>query len=273
MGDLMSMENAENFILALKEREMVVEKALKKASHVSLKFPKGHLRVSIHKGNPRYYHVTKTGDNNGKYIKKQNFKLVIDLANKDYNRAFLKTAEEELDLIENAINTLSTNNSNQVYDNLSDTRKKLVKPYIEPDESVVEEWKNIKYNPKNNYADKKVYPTHKGDLVRSKSEMIIADMLYDLGIPYHYEKPVFLGEDGIRYPDFTIFNVKTKEEIYLEHLGMLDNVTYLFNALSKLDTYRANGIYIGKNLLLTYEIPEIPLDVEGVKKMFTELFL
>jgi hypothetical protein len=49
-----------------------------------------------------------------------------------------------------------------------------------------------------------VHRTTRGELVRSKSEVIIADMLASLGLPYGYEQP-FTGPDGsVRYPDFTI---------------------------------------------------------------------
>lgn len=40
--------------------------------------------------------------------------------------------------------------------------------------------------------------------MRSKSEVIIANMLFEADIPYEYEKELSLGEDGIFIPDFTI---------------------------------------------------------------------
>ena len=47
--------------------------------------------------------------------------------------------------------------------------------------------------------------------------------------------------------------VKSKEEIYLEHFGLLNDEEYRKDVLEKMDMYRASGIYPGKNLLFTYE--------------------
>jgi hypothetical protein len=45
-----------------------------------------------------------------------------------------------------------------------------------------------------------IHRTARGELVRSKSEVIIADLLDGLGLPYSYEQP-FTGPDGsVRYP-------------------------------------------------------------------------
>lgn len=46
--------------------------------------------------------------------------------------------------------------------------------------------------------------TERGDLVRSKSELVIADKLHARAIDYAYEQRLILGEGRVRYPDFTI---------------------------------------------------------------------
>ncbi|MEE3440399.1 MAG: hypothetical protein VZR07_10670, partial [Ruminococcus sp.] len=56
------------------------------------------------------------------------------------------------------------------------------------------------------------FETQRGEIVRSKSEVIIADALYYANIPYHYEKPIKVG-DRVIYPDFTVLNVKTSLQI------------------------------------------------------------
>ena len=61
------------------------------------------------------------------------------------------------------------------------------------------------------------YSTEKGELVRSKSELLIADMYYSLGIPYKYEAGVKLRGGIVRYPDFTLLRVRDRKEFYHEH--------------------------------------------------------
>ena len=93
-----------------------------------------------------------------------------------------------------------------------------------------------------------------------------------MGIPYLYEQALKLRNGKIYYPDFTLLKKNTRETIYLEHLGLLDDETYRKSNLLKLDEYRANGIYIGKNLLITYETLDSPLDINGIRRMLKEIF-
>jgi hypothetical protein len=83
-----------------------------------------------------------------------------------------------------------------------------------------------------------IHRTAKGELVRSKSEVIIANLLHGLDITYAYEPP-FVGRDGsIRYPDFTIDDAETGQKVFLEHLGMITEPAYRRRWQNKLDWYR-----------------------------------
>ena len=68
-----------------------------------------------------------------------------------------------------------------------------------------------------------IHRTERGDLVRSKSELVIADKLHARGIDYGYEQPLMLSNGRTRYPDFTIADHARGVTFYWEHLGMLDN--------------------------------------------------
>ena len=71
-----------------------------------------------------------------------------------------------------------------------------------------------------------IHRTERGDLVRSKSELVIADKLHARGIDYEYEQPLVLPNGRTRYPDFTIADHARGVTFYWEHLGMLDNPGY-----------------------------------------------
>ena len=71
-----------------------------------------------------------------------------------------------------------------------------------------------------------VHRTGRGDdLVRSKSEVIVADALHDLGLPYRYEAPIAFPGELPRHPDFTVHQ-PGNQAVYWEHLGMLDLAGY-----------------------------------------------
>ncbi len=84
-----------------------------------------------------------------------------------------------------------------------------------------------------------IHRTARGELVRSISEVVVADALNAEGIEYHYEKALH-GADGIeRYPDFTAEDPATGITVYWEHLGMLSDPTYSNRWDKKLEWYKA----------------------------------
>ena len=152
-------------------------------------------------------------------------------------------------------------------------RKKLVEQAIISDEEFVKQWQETKYVKKEFEDDLQEIITEKGEYVRSKSEKIIADKLYMLGIPYRYECPILLDGNIKIYPDFTILKMPERKEVYLEHFGMLDDPNYVNNTIFKLNTYERNGIYLGVNLFVTYETSKKPLNVRALDEMIRKLWV
>ena len=261
----------EEILKRMKERVKTLKKAISKAKQMHTKFPEGTLRISYSNHRTRYYHMTLKGDVTGKYIKNAEHSLVTNLAMKDYNEKFLMDATREIAHLEDAIVKLSVSNADLTYRNLSDRRKNLVTPYLLTDELYSAQWLAKNSKQEIFLSENLVYDTKRGEKVRSKSEAIIADIFYDLGIPYIYEKKLVLKDGSSRRPDFTLLDVKQRKEIYLEHFGLLDDPEYLEKTLQKLDEYRANGIYPGKNLIFTYETETLPLDIKGIRKMLNDL--
>ncbi|WP_225436500.1 hypothetical protein, partial [Ligilactobacillus ruminis] len=105
------------------------------------------------------------------------------------------------------------------------------------------------------------FKTLKGDTVRSKSEKLIADLLYMLGVPYRYEMRLDMGDGTIVYPDFTIYDVRNNRLVYYEHFGMMDDLHYVNNAIRKHNEYLKHGL--GNDLIITFESSQKPLDLEA----------
>ncbi len=85
-----------------------------------------------------------------------------------------------------------------------------------------------------------IHKTENGELVRSKSEVIVANTLYNAGYSYEYEKALVLSDGSTIYPDFTINYFGT--EFYLEHCGMLYNPSYRARWETKQQKYKDNGL-------------------------------
>ncbi len=255
----------------MKERTVLLRKAITAAKQDEGSFPEGSLRISPGNGRIRYFQIMEDKNVRENYLKKDQLELVKSLAQKDYNRRFLKKAQYELEKIEKTIRLLEGNNADSVYDDLNEYRKMMVKPYIQSDIFYAKQWQAEQFKPNPYMENMKIYDTRRGEKVRSKSEAILADMMYGLEIPYHYEKPIYFENGKVRYPDFTLLKIRSRKEVYMEHFGLLDDEEYLNKSLIKLDEYRKHGIYVGKNLIFTYETENSPLDIKGIEKMLKEI--
>jgi hypothetical protein len=88
------------------------------------------------------------------------------------------------------------------------------------------------------YEEGKIHEALAGCMVRSKSEVIIANLLTAAGIPFRYEVPL-MAPDGTMYlPDFTIEWRGTT--YFWEHLGLLDKPEYARKWKEKQVWYKKN---------------------------------
>ena len=248
------LKTRENQLLQMKKDK---EKALKNA-------PEGALRICSHGNRTQYYQRNDPKDFNGAYIRENDIQIAQELAQKDYDKKVLCAIEKELSAIKKYLSNYPMVNAEQIYENLHRERRKLVSPILEPDEQYVKSWKSVKYQGKAFSEDTPEFYTAKEERVRSKSELIIADLLNKEGIPYRYEYPIHLSGMGKIYPDFTVLNVKKRKEMYWEHFGMMDDPSYVEKALQKIVLYEKNGIFHGENLILTYETRKNPMNQKEI---------
>lgn len=257
----------------LNKRKKYLQDLLREIESELHTFPQGNLRVTNIKGVPRYYHITKHGDTQGKYIQKKDKKLAFQLAQKDYVQKLYREAEGELEDVDRFLDVHRKEELENIYVGLNQYRQELVNPLVISEEMYVKQWENEVYNVNPYHLEEKVYSTKKEELVRSKSEVMLADMYYELEIPYRYEAELILENGKKKYPDFTLLKTSTREIIYHEHLGLMDDEQYRKANLIKLDEYRKNGIYLGKNLIITYEAEGCYLNIREIRKMCQEIFL
>lgn len=254
------LKSRENYLLQLKEEK---QRALKTA-------PEGSLRICCRGNKSQYYQRNNPKDFNGVYIREKDVELAQKLAQKDYDQKVLCSIEEELNAIRKYRLNCPTKSAEQLYENLHRERRKLINPIIETDEQYIFNWENVTYKGKEIDGDVPEIYTEKGERVRSKSEVIISDILNREGIPYRYEYPISLKGWGTVYPDFTVLNIRERRELYWEHLGMLDVPDYVESALHKITLYEQNGILPGKNLILTYETKKNPINQKMVRLMIQQ---
>jgi len=109
------------------------------------------------------------------------------------------------------------------------------------------------------YEEGKVISTLSKFLVRSKSEMNIANILTLKNIPFKYEMPLYAPDGTMYLPDFTVsYKGKT---YYWEHIGRLDLPKYKEHWEKKESWY--NKHFSGQ-LIVTYESEKQTTDIEKI---------
>jgi predicted nuclease of restriction endonuclease-like RecB superfamily len=127
--------------------------------------------------------------------------------------------------------------------------------------------------------DRMIHRSGKGEPMRSKSEVIIANALAAEKIEYVYEQPLVDADEQTRYPDFTIDDADLGITYYWEHCGLLTNPHYRQRWERKLDWYRAQDILpydegggTGGTLIVTEDEPNGGINSQQIQARIDEIF-
>lgn len=246
------------------------DKLRKEIRHLRQKlksYPEGTL-FCVHNG--KYVKWFQSNHSNPIYIRKKQRSLAVALAEKKFYSLQLESLllkektmlqyEKKQQEIEEKTALLISDNSPYL---------ELLKENILGMPVKFQDWMDADYPRNTLYSQNLVYKTLSGHMVRSKSEVMIANSLFQSKIPYRYE--CMLELDAMQFfPDFTILHPGTGELFYWEHLGLMDDHSYCEKAFSKLKTYSLCGIIPSINLILTFETRKHPLDIETIQKKIAE---
>jgi len=249
-----------------KRKQLLLERkksALARERHA----PKGILRAFMNKNTVQYCIREGAGDRNGVYLPKNQIEKARALARHERDTIMLKLINAELKLLDKL--------SRQLHKDpwlLAKSRMSKLKAALLDDDDEMSggqyaaSWLAAPFEPSKHQITSDLY-SGRGIRVRSKSELLIANMLEEYGLVYLYERPVTLGGLGKVYPDFTILRPGTRDEVIWEHFGLLDDEEYRKSCFWKLRAYEASGYIQGLNLIVTFETKEFPLDTRSLPKI------
>lgn len=187
----------------------------------------------------------------------------------DFNHTILVISEESTFITRELLYTGFTRAEKGmkvlVHEDLSDDLSELL--VRAHNRSQIENTKTLLFGHKD--SPLKPYVVRKSDggkiSVRSKIEYMIAKAMDDIGIDFEYEPGDF--ERHYMKPDFKIY--LDQEEVYWEHLGLLDKDWYKKRWFEKLEKYEELGI---KNRLVTTNEEKEKRDIESsVRKIIDDL--
>ena len=193
--------------------------------------------------------------------------LIRAVAQRDYDRIIVRLAEKELKQLERLDALYEKGEIESVYGMINKARQPLVTPIRLPDDQYADWWQEQKLKKAVIPPEVMTFETERGEKVRSKSEVFIANTLRQRDRKYHYEIAVTVtdhltGRKRTVYPDFYVLNPRTRKAYYWEHLGKCDDPDYVNRNLNKLIDYRRAGIISGVNLIMTFETKEFPFSPE-----------
>lgn len=260
MNIIKELENEKGFYQGILEK---VDRNIENGSE-------GKICCKNHNGCYQYYYK-------GRYINREERNQVIELVSEEYNERVIPEIKKRIKCLDNLINNLSKDGIRKAYDGMYIGKRRLITPYIPSKEEYISDWLSVKYEGLPfGEDDNSSYYTAKGERVRSKTEILIADTLMRYRIPYRYEYPLKLM-DGNRivtfHPDFTVLNKNTLKVCIMEHYGMMGNADYYNSCMSKLGIYEKNGYLLGKNFIFLHETSNASIDTKVMCEYIEEYLL
>ncbi|MCQ2082719.1 MAG: hypothetical protein MJZ11_13815 [Lachnospiraceae bacterium] len=260
---IISYENAKKEIARLTIESEKLRNELKRC-------PQGDICCARNMTSYKWYVIHERGRN---YLPKINESLAKKLALKKYMTLKLIELESEIkglerycSSIKKACGSKCTSETLLAHEEYS----KLLNDFFRNNDEVIQKWTNEEYEKCNKNPENLTIKGTEGKLLRSKSEALIDLMLYTNKIPFRYESKLVLN--GITlFPDFTIFNPKTKTLILWEHFGMMDDPLYVDKTYEKLKLYSKNGYIPDVNLIVTFETADNPLSTETVREKIEKI--
>ena len=235
-----------------------LQNQLQKANNELAGSPTGSLvRVKRGKG----YMIFRVYSEQGKRVRKvitQNEEMINALARKVYLKAEADILQRDIEAASAFLQIFEE----PVFDNIiRHIPERFLQYKLTEDDT--DSWATQPYRQSTYMPERKVHTTSRGLRVRSKSELLIAEKLYEHGIPFRYEQ--ILTIDGIDYaPDFTLMRADGTL-VYWEHCGLTSSRGYMRRHWQKMQVYAEAGITPWNNLIVTYDDENGLLDLRTVE--------
>lgn len=199
---------------------------------------------------------------NGRRIRKTvtgDEKAVRGLARKEFLLIQLKILEKDIYLLEKAAKNYEEPSPETVFSKMKSAYQRLPRDYFFEEKPDTGEWAAAEYIRSGYNPEGKIHTTSRGLKVRSKSELIIAEILYAGGVPFRYEEVLTINNRRFA-PDFTVM-ADDGQLFYWEHCGLTNNERYMAAHREKLAAYEKADIVPWKNLIVTYDEADGTLNI------------
>ena len=229
----------------LKKRKELLSRTIDRLDEKIDSLPEGSIRVKHKAGTFHYLYYQ--GDKTIKYLRKNDSETIKNLIQKKYLKLVQKAAKQEVKALSKAIELYPKTRMERVYEELPSELKEHALPIIPDDDQFAAKWQAEPFKPKPFRKDAPKLYTLKGERVRSKSEVIIADRL-------------------------SILRMSDRKVVYYEHCGKMTDPEYTKDIPERANKYARIGIFQGDRLFYTFESAECPLDIEALNTFIESNF-
>lgn len=221
----------------------------------------------------RSYYSVVLRDATVKYLGKENHPMVQELKLRDYYTKCLQDIEANIRCLESVLKDYKPVDPNVRIEHMKKVQATAA-PEIFKNAKVIDvhAWAAAEYPRSKKHPEHLVHRTMRGEYVRSKSEVIIANALYQAGIPYRYEQITEFAGIVIA-ADFIVLSVRHHKLFVWEHFGRMKDPQYQKDYLWKLRQYTKAGLVVGLDLLTTFDDVDGAIDTVTVRRYIEEVIL
>lgn len=239
-------------IKELENRKRFLERVIKQLEYNLSKYPEGTIQCQKDFDNASIIRFFLSKNGKKTYLSESKDKVLIKvLLQKRYDIKVHKYYVREHKLIDRLIEFETVRIKESEEDLIIDFTNKYVHLSEQPLKYMIADFYTNNHGSSSSRTGQYRVTTKEGVLVKSKAEQIIADELYDSGIPFRYELGLRCADQSFRSPDFTIMSPSTGKVFYWEHYGMMDKPEYARDMVDKMNSYSLSQIIPGDNLILT----------------------
>ncbi len=243
------------------EKSKDLEKQIESAKKQLTKCPAGKLVCAKNGNGIKWYNCSAAKP---VYIYKKDRHFAEQLAKRKYLELQIKELKKE----KHAMDLFLKHSTKDIYKHREllylPGYEELLSPYFQSTSQNIKNWIDTPYDTNPFHPENLIHNIGFGQKVRSKSEMMIARILTEKGIPFRYECALHLGHNTY-YPDFTLLRPSDEKILYWEHFGLMDVPEYRQNAYAKLKIYNEYGIYQDIDLITTFETQFHSLDYDNIE--------
>ena len=264
---------------AEEELKLEIEKLSKLLEKAGM-YPRKTLICCPARGKTMKFYCKEPGNRKRKYIRQSDSEVLRNITYGAVVNETVRIIRQNMAAIENFLNTFKP----YAYDDVLNELPKAYREAVDFLTTSVPAPKAVIQSENPFRPEELKHTASNGLKVRSKNELIITEELTSFDMNYRYEMALKLLEktvnpDGTvytrtvtKYPDFTIF-LKDGSAIYWEHSGKFGKEDYRYDQFKKFQLYYDNGIYPPKNLIITMDDDDKPLDIMTIRRIIQSMLL